>query len=327
MSNGSRAPLVVEKVEKEVRTRSPLRGTTYTTKVETTEEAAPKRQSNNVESRVITRERRTYTTEENGSGTQRGDSEAGGKSKFTYSPQKHRGAQEEDSGQRMGQSSYSTFQTKEREEFASPKRERVTETVYSSNLRQENQRNNRSPVKPVEANMARKRSPYKVVEEVIERRQASPTRGHKEAVTKTETRVVTHVIDQKYVKDLELRLISSFKAVIDIEKAVESSKQELSLRPDYSLKDNFKMMDRQGRGMVSFIEFNNFLKKLKVNIEKSSAVSKLFEDADSDRDGMINLIEFTDLICPSQKEYKVLLNCRQERGQASNYDFEKVPFG
>lgn len=131
-------------------------------------------------------------------------------------------------------------------------------------------------------------------------------------------------VETKLVRDLEIRLISAFRCIIDVEKAVESAKQELSLRPDYSLNDHFKIMDLQNRGAITYMELCNFLKRIKLSIENPSTISKLFEAMDTDRDGLINLVEFQDMVSPRQKEYKILLNCRAERGAGCNYDYEKV---
>ena len=162
-----------------------------------------------------------------------------------------------------------------------------------------------------------------VTREIIETRvsPANYVSTSKSGIIKTR-RVET--VETKLVKDLEIRLISALRCIIDVEKAVESSKQELTLRPDYSVKDHFKIIDVQDRGTITYNEFGNFLKRIKLNIDNPSMISKLFEAIDSDQDGLINLVEFQDAVSPRQKEYKILLNCRAERGAGCNYDYDKV---
>lgn len=167
------------------------------------------------------------------------------------------------------------------------------------------------------------RSQNVILKESVESRVSNIGHSGRAQAEVTRTKRV-ETVETKLVKDLEIRLISAFKGIIDVEKAVESSKQELSLRPDYSIKDHFKMMDTQGKGAINYNDFSNFIKRTKLQTDNLSALSRLFEEADTDRDGLISLVEFQDMISPKQKEYKILLNCRVERGAGCNYDYEKV---
>ena len=223
----------------------------------------------------------------------------------------HPGPERSPSDEEPLENNYSTFQ--DRDEVPSQRIAGETKTTTVGEY------SRRRPAAGEEKNG---KSPVKITtKEVVERRY--PVEGE----TRYGGRVTSTTVERvqtRLARDLELRLISSFKSIIDVEKAVESSKQELALRPDYSLKDNFKMVDQQQKGFINFTEFSNFLKRIKLVVSKSNSVSKLFEEADSDGDGLINFVEFQDLISPKQKEYKVLLNCRVERGAGSSYDFEKV---
>jgi hypothetical protein len=167
------------------------------------------------------------------------------------------------------------------------------------------------------------RSQNTVVKEIIETRTSNLGHSLRQPTEVIRTKKI-ETVETKLVKDLEIRLISAFKCIIDVEKAVESSKQELSLRPDYSIKDHFKMMDSQDKGGINYNEFGNFIKRTKLPLDNLPVLSKLFEEADSDRDGLISQVEFQDLVSPKQKEYKILLNCRVERGAGCNYDYDKV---
>jgi hypothetical protein len=52
----------------------------------------------------------------------------------------------------------------------------------------------------------------------------------------------------------------------------------------------------------------------------------LFETYDKDCDDKIVMNEFSEMMSPFQKEYKVLLNCRIDKGAVLNLDIDKVPF-
>lgn len=60
---------------------------------------------------------------------------------------------------------------------------------------------------------------------------------------------------------------------IEIGKKVESSKQELALRPDYNIKDHFRCIDRNLKGFINFNEFLAFFKGLKITGEKTKQIS------------------------------------------------------
>ena len=109
------------------------------------------------------------------------------------------------------------------------------------------------------------------------------------------------------------KIIPIFVDIINIEKAAEFSKQELSLRPDFNIRDLFKLLDSQKRGGVNFNEFNKFLRMLDLGVGDQSLVSGLFERFDADQDLLLSLEELTEMLAPDKKQYRLLLNCRQAR--------------
>lgn len=113
---------------------------------------------------------------------------------------------------------------------------------------------------------------------------------------------------------------------IEIGKKVESGKQELALRPDYNIKDHFRCIDKNLKGFITLNEFVQFFKNLKITSEKTRGISRLFESYQNDRDERMSMTEFTDMMSPFQKEYKVLLNCRIDKGAVINQDIDKVSY-
>ena len=111
---------------------------------------------------------------------------------------------------------------------------------------------------------------------------------------------------------------------IEIGKKVESAKQELALRPDYNIKDHFRCIDKNLKGFITLNEFVQFFKNLKITSEKTRGISRLFENYQSDKDERMSMQEFNEMMSPFQKEYKVLLNCRIDKGAIVNLDIDKV---
>lgn len=111
------------------------------------------------------------------------------------------------------------------------------------------------------------------------------------------------------------KVIPIFVDIINSEKALESSKQELALRPDYSLKDNFYLLDVKNRGGINFQEFREFISFLGISMKEKSHVSHLFEKYDRDGDNLLCLEEFSKMLIPLKKEYALLIDCRSSRAE------------
>lgn len=97
------------------------------------------------------------------------------------------------------------------------------------------------------------------------------------------------------------KVVPIFVDIINTEKSLESSKQELALRPDYSLKDNFFLLDMNQRGGITLQEFRSFIHFLRISLKEKSLITHLFEKYDLDGDKLISLQEFTLMLTPLKK--------------------------
>lgn len=110
---------------------------------------------------------------------------------------------------------------------------------------------------------------------------------------------------------MDSKILSAFKNIIDLEKVVEASRQELCLRPDFNTKDLFSAVDFKGKGLVGFGYFDCFLKQLKVGEKKHKFAPRLFEEFDLDKNEMLNFSEFEKMFLPKQNDHKKMQNAKE----------------
>ena len=102
-----------------------------------------------------------------------------------------------------------------------------------------------------------------------------------------------------------------FKDIIFIERELESSKIELTLKPDFNLLDAFKMIDYSNHGWVSFQELTETLSRVfdidTLSLEGMENLELLFKRYDTNRDGKLSLAEFCNAFTPQGREYAALV--------------------
>ena len=73
--------------------------------------------------------------------------------------------------------------------------------------------------------------------------------------------------------------------------------------------------------------FQDFLYKLEIEEARNQDdVDAIFANSDFDRDGLISEEEWNHTLTPIQKEYRILLNCRTEKGVHPDQEIENVNF-
>jgi Ca2+-binding EF-hand superfamily protein len=93
------------------------------------------------------------------------------------------------------------------------------------------------------------------------------------------------------------RLAQSLEAVIESQRNLEYSKQELALLPDYNLTDNFNYIN-QGEG-INLKRFQNFLEELGISEARNSEdLAQIFDVCDFDKDEVINEEEWGHILTP-----------------------------
>lgn len=153
-------------------------------------------------------------------------------------------------------------------------------------------------------------SPVRRYRQETEKKQASPAKSPKK-------------ITPEQIPVLQSRLAEGFESIIEAQRNLEYCKQELALLPDYNLSDNFNYLN-QGEG-VNLKRFQLFLNELDITEARNQGdVLTIFENSDFDKDEVINEEEWSHILTPLQKEYRILLNCRTEKGVEKESEFNEV---
>ena len=118
---------------------------------------------------------------------------------------------------------------------------------------------------------------------------------------------------EENLKDSISDLKELFGELIELARDLEFCKQELVLQPEYNLGDCHKVVSNNRE--LNFDRFMNFLDDLGLaSSSKEPIFSAIFSDFDLDKDKKLSTSEWEQLLTPIQKEYRILLNCRTEKG-------------
>ena len=109
-------------------------------------------------------------------------------------------------------------------------------------------------------------------------------------------------------------IIDAFFNIINIEKELESLRQELALCSDYNIRDHFRLVVKSGgsNGKIGTKCLIKQMEILEMDEEIKDKVSDLVSHFDINSNGYLSMNEFSNLVCPIQKEYRELLNCRAD---------------
>jgi len=118
---------------------------------------------------------------------------------------------------------------------------------------------------------------------------------------------------EENLKDSISDLKELFGELIELARDLEFCKQELVLQPEYNLGDCHKVVSNNRE--LNFDRFMNFLDDLGLaSSSKEQIFSAIFSEFDLDKDKKLSISEWGQLLTPIQKEYRILLNCRTEKG-------------
>ena len=131
---------------------------------------------------------------------------------------------------------------------------------------------------------------------------ARPT-GHQDKITK-------QALTQK-----SSHIPPTFLSLLNIEKAVEYSRQELALRPDFCLRDIFNLLDEGHKGALSYDDFYELMVILQVRPTIIDDIRNLFKTYDLDEDGWLTYSEFGQMLCPRDPDHRRIL---RKRGPKKN---------
>ncbi|EGR33485.1 hypothetical protein IMG5_051630 [Ichthyophthirius multifiliis] len=108
----------------------------------------------------------------------------------------------------------------------------------------------------------------------------------------------------------EEQLVKALKQQIVLDRDLEDLKNQLALRRDFNIEDAFRIIDQNGRGFVSKIEFESALNKIGIFPSKNE-LFLFFQRYDKDNDGLLQYSEFNDLISPQNFEFAYLSKSRE----------------
>lgn len=107
-------------------------------------------------------------------------------------------------------------------------------------------------------------------------------------------------------------MASLLSHILDQEKVYEGLKQELVLSNTFHLDTLFEFFADSENNINKFT-FQKMLNSLHFEKIYSKSIDILFGFYDRDNSSTLNLEEFTHILSPEQKEYKILLNCKMDK--------------
>lgn len=110
-------------------------------------------------------------------------------------------------------------------------------------------------------------------------------------------------------------LIQTLKQFIALDKDLETTKQDLTLKSDFNLLDFFRTFDITNHGAVSCREFEAGLIKYGIYPNKEE-LHLLFKRLDTDNDNLLRFSDFAETFTPKQKEYANLLHNRNPTNES-----------
>lgn len=117
--------------------------------------------------------------------------------------------------------------------------------------------------------------------------------------------------------------MKSLNLIIGVEKSLESSRQELALCQDYNVRDHFNVISK-GNRVITPDDLTSFLNKMGVDFPNNSNVKEIIHFFDPKSNGILTLENFTDMVAPIQREYRILLNCRIDQNEEAKMRFHDV---
>lgn len=105
---------------------------------------------------------------------------------------------------------------------------------------------------------------------------------------------------------------SLIKDLISMEKIMESDRDSLSLRTDFTIEGLFRLFDKKNKKCVSELDFDLGLKDLGVSTS-SDNIFLIYRHYDKNNDGILDLKDFYDIFMPKKSTYAgLILNRRPQ---------------
>ena len=136
---------------------------------------------------------------------------------------------------------------------------------------------------------------------------------------------ISHLPPDCEVPSSIAKIAPIFHSFMNIERTVEFSRRQLSVRPDFNVKDLFYVLDSGKKKYLSCRNFQVLLKELKMTTKiTKECVRELFDFYDLDEDRCFSFSEFAQLLCPRDPDHRRLLKNRRPKKNLKTVKVTKV---
>jgi Ca2+-binding EF-hand superfamily protein len=173
--------------------------------------------------------------------------------------------------------------SKSRHLSGSPSRKSITKRLHESHM----------DIRDLEASKM-SQSMYHTPSKSRASRHSSPIKEHKSPI--------------REVEDHELA--KALKEQIDLDRELETLKNDLALRNDFNILDAFRFFDIDARGYITKNELKDGFNEFDI-FPTSNELYLIMRKFDTDNDGLLRFPEFSEIFNPKQGEYSNILNDRK----------------
>ena len=114
---------------------------------------------------------------------------------------------------------------------------------------------------------------------------------------------------RKEIQSSTKQLVNAFREQIAFDKELETIRQELALRSDFTIPDLYKFFSA-GKKLVSQLKLEKGFRRLKV-FSTPYELDLLFKHYDRDQDKQLNKSDFQDILDPRMPKYSQVLNTKR----------------
>lgn len=113
----------------------------------------------------------------------------------------------------------------------------------------------------------------------------------------------------------EKELVRTLKLQIDLDREIESTKNELALQTDFNLLQAFKRFDSKGTGSLGMQELSRAFSKLDLHLSEDE-VYVLMKRYDKSQENRVRYSDFCDIFTPRSEEFHHVLASRSPRRES-----------
>lgn len=114
----------------------------------------------------------------------------------------------------------------------------------------------------------------------------------------------------------EKELVRTLKMQIDLDREIESTKNDLALQNDFSLLEAFRQFDLKGNGSLSLYDLNKAFANLDIHLSEDEAFVFL-KRFDKTGENLLRYSDFCDIFIPRSEEYHHILASRAPKKEVN----------